>query len=346
MSHLTKNTIALFILLMIRICYSQIVIDSPLVTLQHFRYGSGAYAVFSSDGKYLLTSGCDSDAKLWDVQTGDLIRVFSGHEDFVSSALFSSDNRYIVTSSFDGTAKIWDVTTGYTVTSLTTIDNRPLTSAAFSPDEKKVIIGLEPPLTASDRAAIAIDIATSEEAGWFFSSGRVEIIAFSRTGKYLVTGGWSGNTHIWNGKSYEEIHRILTGSIKSAFFTPDETTLIVVKDYYDWEKKLSFGEIKFYSVKTGTLVKGYVEFDNGVHAALSPNGKYIFLTSYYTSRIILITTGETVETFPESDKMIKFAAYSPDGSRVATGDKGGNFKIWDVSDLAASGVEQWDGYGR
>jgi hypothetical protein len=69
-------------------------------------------AVFSPDGKKIVTASWDSTAKIWDAQTGKMIADLTGHQDRVNIAIFSPDGQKIVTASEDGTAKIWDAQTG------------------------------------------------------------------------------------------------------------------------------------------------------------------------------------------------------------------------------------------
>ena len=63
-------------------------------------------AVFSPDGRYVVTASRDRISKLWSAETGKLIHSF-GHDNAINSAGFSPDGRYIVTSSSDKTSKIW-----------------------------------------------------------------------------------------------------------------------------------------------------------------------------------------------------------------------------------------------
>ncbi len=67
---------------------------------------------WSSDGKYLVSTGRDGDIKLWDVATRKLIRDFKGHTKPVMMAAFSKDGKKLVSASFDQTARVWDAVTG------------------------------------------------------------------------------------------------------------------------------------------------------------------------------------------------------------------------------------------
>jgi WD40 repeat protein len=67
---------------------------------------------FLPDGTSLV-SGChDRTVKLWDVQTGGVIKTFHGHSDEVWSVSTSSDHTMIASGSRDRTIRFWDIQTG------------------------------------------------------------------------------------------------------------------------------------------------------------------------------------------------------------------------------------------
>ena len=92
-------------------------------------------AVFSPDGKLILTCSNDSTAKLWTTK-GELLADLNKHKGAVTSAIFSNEGKQILTCSKDSTAKLWN-TKGEL---LAEFRHKAVVNAAiFSPDGLQVL---------------------------------------------------------------------------------------------------------------------------------------------------------------------------------------------------------------
>ncbi|HTU21449.1 MAG TPA: c-type cytochrome domain-containing protein [Gemmataceae bacterium] len=88
------------------------------------------HAVFSPDGRHILSAGDDGTMRLWEVSTGKLVRVFRGHDSGVKSVVLSSDGRYALSGGSDATLRLWDAAEGKEIKTFRK-HHQPLVAAAF-----------------------------------------------------------------------------------------------------------------------------------------------------------------------------------------------------------------------
>ena len=94
---------------------------------------------YSPGGRYMATCGSQG-AFLWDIQTGSVIRTFSGHTGGVTSVAFSPDGTKALTGSLDNTAKLWETATGNCVRMFSG-HTSAISLVVFSPDGAMVLTG-------------------------------------------------------------------------------------------------------------------------------------------------------------------------------------------------------------
>jgi WD40 repeat protein len=64
-------------------------------------------ASFNKDGTQILTSASGNEAKIWDANTGKLIKSLGGHSKIVRLSRFSPAEDIVATGSYDGTVRVW-----------------------------------------------------------------------------------------------------------------------------------------------------------------------------------------------------------------------------------------------
>src|SRR5208282_6228295 len=95
-------------------------------------------AVFSPDGRRVLTASDDKGARLWEAESGKLLAAFQGHTSWVNSAVFSPDGRRVLTASLDKTARLWEPESGKLLATFQG-HTAEVQSAVFSPDGRRVL---------------------------------------------------------------------------------------------------------------------------------------------------------------------------------------------------------------
>lgn len=156
-------------------------------------------AVFSPDGKYIVTASGDKTARVWDAATGKPAIEPLKHDGNVFSAVFSPDGKYIVTASDDKTARVWDAATGKPMTEPLKHDDS-VYSAVFSPDGKYIVT------VSDDNTARVWDAATGKPLTEPLKhDDRVESAVFSPDGKYIVTASDDNTARVWPFPSLQEL---------------------------------------------------------------------------------------------------------------------------------------------
>jgi WD40 repeat protein len=95
-------------------------------------------AVFSPDGKCVLTGGEDGRAILWNAADGTPILQLEGHTAAITSVSFSPDGKRAATGSRDGTARICELKEGNELLTLKG-HSEDVTAVAFSDDGMQVL---------------------------------------------------------------------------------------------------------------------------------------------------------------------------------------------------------------
>jgi RNA polymerase sigma factor (sigma-70 family) len=145
---------------------------------------------FSPDSKTLAVGILDRSAVLYDVGTGQELRRFEGHTDWVPHVAFSPDGKTLATGGRDTTAKLWEVGTGR---ELMTLQGHTgiVEFVAFSPDGRTLA-------TASwDRTVKLWEVATGKERA-MLEGHKFQVLsaAFAPDGRTLISTSGEANSPI------------------------------------------------------------------------------------------------------------------------------------------------------
>lgn len=209
-------------------------------------------------------NGC-GDIRLFDLNTGQLIGLASGHGNIVLSLAFSADGRRFASASADGTTKVWDAA-------------QRRASASFPAPEgwamRVAFVGGDHVATASSGGSVHVfGLREGSLVRTLATTGVNNAIAVSDDGRLIAAGGSDGGVRIWSWPS-GETYRELAGNgarIGSLAFGhgPSAKHLVSTPLSAPYVSRL-------WDVTASTLLAGYPGHTNvTVAAVFSPDGSRV-----------------------------------------------------------------------
>jgi WD40 repeat protein len=285
----------------------------------------------SPDHRKLLVSRGGKEVEIRAADEGGRIGEPLPHAAPVKAALFSADGSRIVTRSEDGGARVWDAVTGQPVGRKLQLPE-PMAAFAVSPDGRLLASAGG---TYTNFGSVW-DVASSKALPTV-THGRVTLrqgigsLAFSSTGKVLVTGG-SGFLRLWDVATGEPFGpgQVLTPSgfgldPAAVVFAPDDRTLLVAARAPEAK---ALPDLQLWDGTTGKPLGQRVHLPSADSSA-----RHAAVAFSPDSRALLVGVGKTAELWDarEGKRLglpLTFAgnvlslAFSPDSRRVLVGLEG------------------------
>ncbi|MCC5875520.1 MAG: WD40 repeat domain-containing protein, partial [Candidatus Sumerlaeia bacterium] len=298
---------------------------------------------------------------MWDVETGERLRSFVGHEDRVTAVAYTPDGSRALTGSRDGIAMLWELGTGDLLGSFEGHTDW-INTVATSPDGLSVLTG------SRDTTARLWDIETGDLTRTFQGATNINAVDFSPDGSTFVMAKNNWGVWLWDTntgrliRTFENQGSITTNAVK---FSPDGLSLLTGNSDH---------VARLWRVSDGLRIRELTQHSDSVTKVdFSPNGQKLITGSMDTRAIIWDVTTTDFAIIPElkaelvhvamlemnktsmtvsADSMVRFipnsweelrpislkghadrvvsVAFSPDGRQALTGSFDYNAKLWDV----------------
>jgi WD40 repeat protein len=308
-----------------------------------FRTGDGILSLaYSADGKYLASGGRNDVVRLWNAETGQLVRVF--RETWVWGLAFSPDGKLLATGGANKIVRLWDQETGKEIHS-GKLDGHTATvkSLAFAKDGAVLVSG-------SDDGAVRVwniadgrlaqcheghtfgvnavgalpDKQTFLSAGidrtlrfWtdkptvFHAPSGLETIA-CLDDKTVITGGDDGFIRVWDKAGAKEVRswRAHADSITHMALSRDGKTLVTG----GLDNELNVWDVKK-AIKLRSIPRRLGDRDS---LAMTADGKVLAIGGFNNTILRFdVVTGKPLAGFPSLYGAASALACSADGNLLA-----------------------------
>lgn len=341
----------------------------PLVdALEYWKAGAHAVRTFrghsrgvwdvalSPDGLTLASVGADRFLRIWEIETGRLLKSLKGHTSDIRQVAFSPDGQCLATGSEDRTIRLWNPHTGETTRLLFTQYDHAVCSISFSPD------GLMLARAGQNKDIKIWEITTGTELMTLLGKDQYDhhwtvCTAFSPDGIHLVGGSDIGKLKLYEVLPSGEEKRVHNGHWRDE--PNDEETEyrgFFVDEHGGFQKPMEYwiGAIAFTpdggTMMTGSrdatikyfampdmqeihTVKGHSEWVRSL--LVSPDGKLLVSCSDdHTIKMWDIQTRRQVRIIKDHHGPVRGMAFSPDARYLATASWDRTVKLWKGGDDA------------
>jgi WD40 repeat protein len=290
--------------------------------------------VFSPDLKKIAFADSNNTVKLIDIITGQIQHTFKGHWNNISSIAFSRDGRRLASGSSDSTVKLWDLNESKDI-----LDYKMYSfdSLAFSSDGDGLGLG------SIDGTIKMFEILTGRELFTVMALPRkffkvIDPFVFPTNWRELDSKDEGGRKLNVSGEERLVSLKGYTGDIHFIKVSPDGKTLVSVSND---------NILRLWDINNGQellTLKGHL--NNISSVSFSPDGKRLASGSRdKTVKLWDLNTGQELLTlkgymsvqygislnsrwFPDPSNSI---AFSPNGSKLASGSDGHMVKLWDLN---------------
>ena len=269
----------------------------------------------SSDSRYIVSRGNDKTIKLWDLQSGEMIRTFE--VDRYMSISITNDGKCIVSGCRDETI-LWDLQSGEMIRKW----NWGNDSVVISNDGRYIVWGNDD----WEGMIVVWDLKSNEVIRNFKERTEgANAVAISSDSRHIVS--CDGHTiKLWDLQSGKEIRSFIgdTYNERSVAISSDSRYIVACDDC----------TIKLWNLQSGEMIRTFEGHTALVlSVAISSDNRFIVSGSFdVTIKLWDLQSGEVIRTFEGHTDWVRSVAISSDSRYIVSGSNDGTIKLWSLND--------------
>jgi WD40 repeat protein len=318
-----------------------------------------ASLAFSRDGQRLAAGSFDGSVKVWDVKTGALVKLLSGHAAMVRWTAFSPDGKLLATGSEDATIRVWPL--DHDGPARVLVGHRgSVYCVQFDRDGKRLVSAgsdgvvrlwdapTGAPLDALDVHAAEAWYAEFDRSGTVAVSAGlddvarvwripqlarrldtpaahgIDAVAIDRAGNHMLTAGADGVARVFDreGKQLAALEPKL-GTLWAAALSPDGTSAVLGSEdghAIAWHVDATGAPQPLEGTKDGVVVARYRP--DGREVAMGGGDSVVRIFDARSAAVVRRLTGHTAN--------IAALSYSENGALLASGSDDGSTRVWNA----------------
>lgn len=231
--------------------------DMKTCTLQRrFRNHHWVFGV-TPDGLRLVSAAGGGGCQVTDLQSGNRLCTFAGHNDRVRAIAVTPDGRRVVSCGDDSTIRLWDIDTGRETLTIK-LAGHWARAVAVSSDSRFAI-------TATEGNSLRLwDLDTGAEVRAYRGhTARVNSLGISSSGKFVVSASDDHTLRVWDFESGESVHTIKGhgAQVNSVAISPGDRLIVSAADDCD---------LRIWRLETGIELARFTSESPLLTCAVSP----------------------------------------------------------------------------
>jgi WD40 repeat protein len=250
---------------------------------------------YSADGTQIVSISEDKTIKIWDVESGKMVRKYESQ----------------IGDGFEGM----------------------FYASALSPDGKLLAVAGYKVNSEKENYILIVDLAKNSQVGTAIGhSDVINSLAFNAAGTFLASGGADNSVKIWRVNGADQLPLVTTlntsGPVSCVSFNPKTQDLAVAQDSRD---VILFGlagldqSIQKFTPKVWKHHKGVVD-----KVLFSPDGQFLVSSSFENELVLWRTDGQMLKEFGKLANPIHAVAFSSDSKILVGLDITGAGSSWGV----------------